>query len=121
MTQILVVDDDFAIVEMLTFALESEGYHVITASNGREGLAQLAHVPSLVLCDVMMPVMSGLEMCREMQMNPRYRSIPVLLMSAVIHYVSKVECHYTSIISKPFDLDALLSIVQRSINTDPPS
>lgn len=114
MIQILVVDDDFAIVEMLQVFLKEEGYQVLTANNGREALAQLtASIPALIICDLMMPVMGGREMCRELQTNPRYRAIPIILMSAVVRHVSQAECHYASLLSKPFDLNKLFGMIQQ--------
>jgi CheY-like chemotaxis protein len=57
MATILIVDDEFAIVEMLTAVLEEEGYQVISAQNGMEGLTCLKKVqPAMVLCDLMMPI-----------------------------------------------------------------
>ncbi len=80
---ILVVDDEPAIAEMLQDILEYEGYQVVTAGNGHEGLACVAAVrPQLVLSDVMMPGLDGRAFCRALQADPRYRGIPVVLMSA---------------------------------------
>ncbi len=112
MTTVLVVDDESSIVEVLTTLLEDEGYHVVTARNGEEGLACLATAqPEIVLCDVMMPVLDGREMCRRMQANPRYRSIPIILMSAVNVTAKLVECNYAMLIAKPFDLEEIIQTV----------
>ena len=112
MTTVLVVDDESSIVEVLTTLLEDEGYHVITARNGQEGLACLAESqPEVVLCDVMMPVLDGREMCRRMQANPLYRSIPIVLMSAVNVAAKLAGCNYTLLLSKPFDLEEVIKTV----------
>ena len=114
MTTILVVDDEIAIVELLSNFLQEEGYQVVTAGNGEEGMSRLrTSRPDVVLCDLMMPVLNGREMCRKMQANPHYRSIPFVLMSAVIRAANFTDCHYSALLAKPFDLDELLKMVTR--------
>ena len=77
MTTILVVDDEHSIVEFLATFLQEEGYQVVTAHNGEEGLAGLAVTrPAVVLCDVMMPVLDGREMCRRMQAISQSATMP---------------------------------------------
>lgn len=118
MTIILIVEDDDAIVEFLTTLLEEEGYQVIAAHNGEEGLAFLEKKrPALVLCDLMMPVLDGEGMCRRMQADPRYQSIPFVLMSAVRSAINRTNCHYTAVLVKPFELNDLLETVDRVIST----
>src|SRR3954469_10636697 len=82
--RVLVVDDEKNIIELLQNLLEDEGYEVVTAGNGREGLALLERTPvNLVLCDIMMPFMNGLQMCRALQESGEaYGHIPFVLMSA---------------------------------------
>jgi two-component system, OmpR family, alkaline phosphatase synthesis response regulator PhoP len=116
MTTLLVVDDDDAIVEVLCAILEDEGYEVLTARNGEEGLSRLATKrPAAILCDLMMPVLNGQEMCRRMQANPRYASIPFILMSAVGSSINPSTCRYSAILNKPFDLNEVLTIVARLV------
>ena len=118
MTTILVVDDEHSIVEFLATFLQEEGYQVVTAHNGEEGLDGLAVTrPAVVLCDVMMPVLDGREMCRRMQANPKYRSIPFVFMSAVSRASNFSECNYAALLPKPFDLDEVLAIVTRFSET----
>ena len=112
MTTVLVVDDESSIVEVLATLMEDEGYHVVTARNGEEGLARLAaSQPEIVLCDVMMPVLDGQEMCRRMQANPLYRSIPIVLMSAVSVAAKLVGCDHAMLLAKPFDLEEVINTV----------
>lgn len=114
MKTILVVEDELSIAEMLRAVLEDEGYNVALAGNGREALATLDKVqPNLVLCDVMMPVVDGREVCRTMQADPRYRSIPIVLMSAVPEEVIKADFAYTAFLTKPFNMDHFLDTVER--------
>lgn len=115
MKTILIIDDEPAILEVLSSLLEEEGYNTMTASNGREGLACLKAAPvELVLCDVMMPVMDGREVCRAMQKDAHYRSVPIILMSAAGITVSE-ECRYAALLAKPFELDDLLELVDHLI------
>lgn len=113
--EVLVVEDDFAIRETLRELLEDEGYHVVWASNGREALTQLrATRPSLILLDLMMPVMDGWEFRTAQQRDPTLAGIPVIVISAdhaLEHKVSSLEVE--GWLAKPFELDALLAAVER--------
>ena len=83
MKTILVVDDECFLVECLTQLLEEAGYHVVSATNGKDGLAQLVKEhPDMVLTDFMMPVADGLEMVRGVHALPDFQSLPVVVMSA---------------------------------------
>ena len=86
MQKILIVDDESDILEFLTYNLKKEGYEVHTASNGREGL-ELAQklIPQLIVLDIMMPEMDGLEVCR------RIRTIPELDKSVIAFLTAKNE------------------------------
>ncbi|MEO5568426.1 MAG: response regulator, partial [Gemmatimonadaceae bacterium] len=80
---VLVVEDDVATRQSLRRGLEREGWRVVEAVNGREGLARLAvEAPSLVLLDLMMPVMDGVEFVTEMRRNEAWRDIPVIVITA---------------------------------------
>jgi CheY-like chemotaxis protein len=82
---IMVVDDDVEVREAVSELLENHGYAVIPASNGREALDELKiHNlrPSLILLDVMMPVMDGQTFCAEQQADPELKDIPVVVFTA---------------------------------------
>lgn len=116
MTLILVVDDEFSIVEMLSAVLEEEGYEVMTASNGQEGLRLLQNtLPALVISDIMMPILDGLELCRRMQADGRLKFIPVVLMSAARTTSYLKECKYAALLKKPFGLSEMLQMVARLV------
>ncbi|GCF10642.1 response regulator [Dictyobacter arantiisoli] len=118
MSTILVIDDEMSIIEVLRDVLMDEGYEVITANNGLEGLECLkVKRPDLVLCDVMMPVLDGRELCRRMSANPLYRSIPLIFMTAVHKSFNQMDCKYAALIAKPFDLDEVLDTIARFIHT----
>ena len=118
MKTILVVDDECFLVECLTQLLEEAGYHVVSATNGKDGLAQLVKEhPDMVLTDFMMPVADGLEMVRGMHALPEFRSLPVILMTA--WYGGDAPSPRTdgvsAVLNKPFELDELLAMIERLI------
>lgn len=112
MKTVLLVDDEHAILDALSGILEDEGFRVVTASNGREALARLAEaVPDVALVDVMMPVMDGRELLREMQGEARWKLVPVVLMSAVPQSILERDAPLAcaGFFQKPFDLWKLLA------------
>ena len=115
MPTLLVVDDEFAIVDVLETILSDEGYRVLTACNGKQGLVRLAEEkPDVVLLDFMMPILGGAGMLREMVAVPAYRRIPVIMMSSLGEDVIAKKCEgYAAFLHKPVRLAAVLSIVAR--------
>jgi CheY-like chemotaxis protein len=110
--QILVVDDEEAIRDILNFALEQEGYQVVTAANGAEALDALGHgLPGLILLDMKMPVMDGWTFTRELR--ARYgREVPVVVLTAAPDAQSRArEIDAAGWLGKPFDLDVLMQVV----------
>jgi CheY-like chemotaxis protein len=83
--KILVVDDDPDFVEAMRLTLEPNGYTVLSAASGDEGLAKVqAESPDLVILDVIMSsVLDGLQMSRRMQENPQHRRIPILMVTSI--------------------------------------
>lgn len=119
---ILVVEDNDDLLLLLRMVLESVGYKVETATNGREALARVDSIqPRLILMDIMMPETSGLEISRTIKEKPNHKSLPILLVSAVDRL--KDELLDTSkadgIIYKPFDLNDLVSRVVELTNGHP--
>jgi CheY-like chemotaxis protein len=111
-TTVLVVDDEFDILEALKGILELEGYRVRGAPNGALALrAMQESPPDLVLADLMMPVMDGLELLKAARSDPRLAQVPVVLMSALRPKVPQSEYGWRAFLQKPFDLDALLRLV----------
>ena len=120
MRTILIVDDEFGIVDALGDLLTDEGYRVVSAANGRAGLALIAKAsPDLVLLDLMMPVMNGIEMLRNLRASTSTRSLPVVLMSAAPKFAALAMepeiKEFSDYLRKPFDLDDVLDIVKRLI------
>src|SRR5689334_15511606 len=83
--RVLIVDDDRKILDLLVELLQLEGYEVATAVDGSEALGlALSFAPDVVLSDVVMPEVDGLELCRRLKDNPRTAYIPVMLLSGRI-------------------------------------
>ncbi len=113
--KVLVVDDDAMIVELIALILEDEGIDVLTAGDGLEALriAREEH-PKLVLTDVMMSRMNGLELCRRLRGDPSTSATVVLLMTAVAR-INLSGCGAAGLILKPFDLGDLSDTVHRHL------
>jgi len=127
MKTILVVDDECLLVEALTELLRVEGYRVVSAADGKEGLAQLMkESPDLVLTDFMMPVADGLELIRGAPALPDFRSLPMVMMSASRKGVAlsrRPKDHalrVSAFLGKPFGLDELLPIIEQLIGKGDP-
>jgi len=119
MKTILVVDDEFDIVDVLSDLLTAEGYRVVTASNGREGLTRAAEAhPDLILLDRMMPVVDGAEMLRLLRQEPELDRIPVIMMSAAEGRRLAQELGCAAFLKKPFDLNTLLETVARLVSSE---
>jgi DNA-binding response OmpR family regulator len=81
--KILIIDDDAFIRRPLEFILREEGFAPVTAVDGEDGLAKLAgERPDLIVLDVMMPGIDGFTVCRRVRTDPRFASIPVILLTA---------------------------------------
>lgn len=115
--RVMVVDDEDDIRDTLALVLESEGYEVTTAANGRDALDRLdgALAPDLVLLDLMMPVMNGWDFHARLRQHPSHASLPVIAVTAFDDRTddSLEGRAFDGYLQKPFDLDRLLSTVSR--------
>ena len=125
-TRILIVDDEPDILEILQYNLNGEGYQVKTAKNGRQAI-YLANnwIPHLVLLDVMMPEMDGIEACEELRKNKNLQSLIIIFLSARGEDYSQVaglEAGADDYITKPIKPKVLVSkikaILRRLKNSD---
>lgn len=114
--RILVIEDDKSIREMLTFALETEGFNVDIGKNGTEALKKNNEFkPNLVLLDLMLPDINGFEVCKKIQQE---RDIPVIMVTAKNDIVDKVlglEIGADDYITKPFHIKEVIARVNKSL------
>src|SRR4051794_39445042 len=105
--RILVVDDDADTSALLRYQLMAQGHTVILASSGTEGLLQAqAHLPDLILLDVMMPGLDGFTVCAELRSHPLTAEVPILMLTALNDRASRlrgIEVGADEFLSKPLD------------------
>jgi two-component system, OmpR family, phosphate regulon response regulator PhoB len=110
---VLVVEDEAALATMLRYNLEKQGYRVEEAADGQEALLRVAETqPDLVLLDWMLPVMSGIEVCRQLRRRQGTRELPVIMVTARTEDQDAVRGLNTGAddyITKPFNMEALLA------------
>ncbi len=110
---VLVVEDEAALATMLRYNLEKQGFRVEEAVDGQEALTRIAEaVPDIVLLDWMLPVMSGIEVCRQIRRRPATRDLPVIMVTARTEDQDAVRGLNTGAddyITKPFNMEALLA------------
>ena len=124
MPKVLVIDDDPVILELLRVNFEIEGFAVVSAGDGKEGLERARRdKPDLILSDIMMPRMDGLELVTQLRGDPKTRAVPVILLSAKAQNAevkAGLEAGADDYVTKPFDplelidrVNALLSKSRR--------
>src|ERR1700685_935992 len=113
---VLVVEDEAALATMLRYNLEKQGFRVEEAGDGQEALTRIAEAqPDLVLLDWMLPVMSGIEVCRQIRRKASTRDLPVIMVTArtedqdVVRGLNNGAADY---ITKPFNVEALLARIR---------
>lgn len=111
--RILIVEDETALVAMLRYNLEKEGYRVDEAANGQEALIKVAEEePDLVLLDWMLPQLSGIEVCRQLRRRPETRNLPIIMLTARGEETDRVrglDAGADDYIAKPFSPSELLA------------
>jgi len=117
--RILIVEDSATQAEMLEELLLRNGYAVTVARNGREGLSKAAELmPDLVLSDIVMPEMTGFELCRHIKNNQLLSVIPVILLTSLNDprdVIRGLECRADNFITKPYDDDYLLDRIKEML------
>jgi CheY-like chemotaxis protein len=111
---VLIVEDDFDVRDLLVLVLNQNGYRATGVSNGQEAISHLrqARETSLILLDLMMPIMDGWEFRQALQSDPALGAIPVVLLSATDEVNEQVgELQAASYLRKPIDFGALLETV----------
>ncbi|MCA1691064.1 MAG: response regulator [Actinobacteria bacterium] len=107
MPKVLVIDDDPVILELLRVNFEIEGFDVVSAGDGREGLEKaLSEQPDVILSDIMMPRLDGLQLLSQLKRGPRTRNFPVILLSAKAQNAEVqqgLDLGADDYVTKPFD------------------
>jgi two-component system alkaline phosphatase synthesis response regulator PhoP len=120
--RILIVDDEEDILELLKYNISKEGFDVISAENGEEGLALAhSHAPDLIVLDLMMPGIDGLDVCKKLKAEDDTRAIPVIMLTAKgteSDIIVGLELGADDYVSKPFSPKVLMarikSVLRRS-------
>jgi len=114
---ILAVDDSKSIRDMVAFTLEPHGYRVVHACDGKEGLTKfLSERVALVVTDLNMPVMNGIDMITRLRAEPRGAGIPIVMLTTETSPEMKAKgkaAGATGWLSKPFDADTLIAIIRK--------
>ncbi len=116
MGKILIVDDEIQFIDLVQMRLEANGYEVITADNGEVGLEKARHEnPDLIVLDLMMPVMDGYTMLKELRKVEQIKDIPVILCTAKSHRDDEnngQKAGADDYIKKPFESSELLAKIK---------
>jgi len=113
---VLVIDDDENIIELIKLGLKYEGFQVESTSTGADGLAVAQRLnPAMIVLDLLLPDVDGLEVCNRLRSNPTTRDIPILMLTAkdnVRDRIAGLEIGADDYLAKPFDFDELVARIR---------
>lgn len=117
--RILVIEDETNIQELIKYNLEKNGYKVTAADNGIDGLNEaLANVPDLILLDLMLPGLDGLEVCKRLRMEKQTKKVPIFMLTAKSEELDKIlglELGADDYITKPFSIKELIARIRAAM------
>lgn len=120
---LLVVEDERSLSEVLTYNLEKEGFRVATASDGQEGLRKAQTLlPDLVILDLMLPILDGLQVCRQLRSDPKTQHLRILMLTARSEEVDEIvgfNMGADDYVTKPFKLKPLLHRIKALLRRTP--
>ena len=109
---VLIIEDEPSLVEVLSYNLEKEGFEVLTANNGRDGLERArSALPDLVILDLMLPLIDGLQVCAQLRSDPKTQNIRVLMLTARSEETDEVvgfNVGADDYVTKPFKVRPLI-------------
>lgn len=118
--RILIADDEPNIVVSLEFLMKREGFDIAVATDGEAALrAMTAHVPDLVLLDVMLPKKDGFEVCQEIRMNPAWQSVKVVMLTAKgrdTEIAKGLALGADAYVTKPFSIKDLVTQIKQLLD-----
>ena len=120
MKTVLILDDEYLIADILSYALEDEGFLTVTAGNGQKALEILDREhPDLIITDFMMPGMTGLEFAEAVKARDAYKDTPLMLMSgAQAHLGIARPDLFVDVFEKPFDIVVVINKVKAALGVD---
>src|SRR5438445_12470210 len=111
-TRILIIEDERALTDVLTYNLQRDGYEVSVAHDGQEGLRKAqTMLPDLIILDLMLPLLGGLEVCRELRAGERTRDIPIVMLTAKAEETDQLvgfSMGADDYVTKPFSVKVLI-------------
>jgi two-component system phosphate regulon response regulator PhoB len=114
--RVLLIEDERALTKVLSYNLEREGYEVAVSHDGQEGLTRaLTHPPDLIILDLMLPTLSGLDICRELRANEQTRAVPIIMLTAKAEETDQVigfTLGADDYVTKPFSVRVLLQRIK---------
>lgn len=120
---ILVIEDERSLVEVLTYNLAKEGFEVASATDGQTGLARVqSTLPDLVILDLMLPVIDGLQVCRQLRSDPRTQHVRILMLTARSEEVDEIvgfNMGADDYVSKPFKMKPLIHRIKALLRRSP--
>ena len=123
--RILLVDDEPSIVKMVGKRLEVEGFDVVVAMDGQEGLAKArAEQPHLIVLDLMLPKLNGYEVCTMLKQDARYQRVPIVMFTAKAQDRDEklgMECGANAYVRKPFRAQELLETIRSLLTAAGPA
>src|SRR3954469_2642810 len=117
--KILIIEDERPLVEVLTYNLEREGFEVVVAYDGSEGLRQAQlKLPDVIVLDLMLPLKPGLEVCRELKQTPKTRDIPIIMVTAKAEESDELVGFATGAddyVTKPYSMKVLVQRIKKEL------
>ena len=114
---IMTVDDSASVRQMVSFTLKEAGYNVIEASDGKAALEKIQNAePNLIVTDLNMPVMNGIELIKNIRSQPKHKFVPIIMLTTESQNEKKLEgksAGATGWIVKPFSQEQLLMVVKK--------
>ncbi len=121
--KLLIIEDERSLQEVLTYSLEKEGFEVIVASDGQDGLRRVAsEQPDLIILDLMLPVIDGLEVCRQIRSDSRTQGTRILMLTARSEEVDEIvgfNMGADDYVTKPFKIKPLVHRIKALLRRSP--